>query len=150
MPDPSGLSLRRQRPPSNRARRRIITRFSVGLYLTFGDELPLTFMFRPSKGLLTRGHPKGIPPDEPLPSKVTTLVHCDVHSSKFKPAVEAYTVLSDRRRRERYDMGEDEDGRNNPGMPQMGGPPGGTNLADIFAQFQGGGGLFGGGRAFGF
>jgi curved DNA-binding protein CbpA len=102
-------------------------------------------MFRPSKGLLTRGHSKGIPSAESLPSKVTTPgPHCDVYSSKFKLVVEAYAVLSDRRRRERYDMGEDEDGQNNLGMARMDDP-----FRDIFAPFQNGG-PFGGGGAFGF
>ena len=67
---------------------------------------------------------------------------------KFKLVVEAHAVLSDPRRRERYDMGEDEDGQNDSGMGGMGSPFGAMNpadLADIFAQFQGGGGPFGGG-----
>ena len=68
---------------------------------------------------------------------------------KFKLVVEAHAVLSDSQRRERYDMGEDEDGQNGSGM---GAPFGGMNpadLADIFAQFQGGG-PFGGGGGFRF
>ncbi|KAG9313146.1 hypothetical protein JVU11DRAFT_6596 [Chiua virens] len=62
---------------------------------------------------------------------------------KFKLVAEAHAVLSDSQRRGRYDMGEDEDGQNESGMA---GPFGGMHpgdLADIFAQFQGGG--FGGG-----
>lgn len=48
-------------------------------------------------------------------------------------------------------MGEDEDGQNESGMGGTGGPFGGMNpadIAEIFAQFQGGGfggGPFGGG-----
>ncbi|KIJ65490.1 hypothetical protein HYDPIDRAFT_110587 [Hydnomerulius pinastri MD-312] len=62
---------------------------------------------------------------------------------KFKLVVEAHAVLSDPQRRERYDMGEDEDGQNDSGMGGFGGMNP-TDLADIFAQFQGGG-SFGGG-----
>ena len=59
---------------------------------------------------------------------------------KFKLVVEAHGVLSDPRRRERYDLGEDEDGMSDSGM-------GGMNqmdLAELFAQFHGGGGFSGG------
>ncbi|TBU30990.1 protein prenylyltransferase [Dichomitus squalens] len=72
---------------------------------------------------------------------------------KFKLIVEANTVLSDPQKRQRYDMGEDdEDG--------MGGMGPGVDLSDIFAQFHGagfggrsqfssfGGGGFGGGGGF--
>jgi DnaJ family protein C protein 7 len=55
-------------------------------------------------------------------------------------------VLSDPRRRERYDMGEDEDGLSE-GPGEFG--PGGINLSELFAQFHGGGagfGPFGGAR----
>jgi len=74
---------------------------------------------------------------------------------KFKLVVEAHAVLSDPRRRERYDLGEDEDGQNDSGTGPMGSPFGGMNpadLADIFAQFQGGGfgEPFGGGGGFRF
>jgi len=65
---------------------------------------------------------------------------------KFKLVVEAHAVLSDPQRRQRYDLGEDEDGLNDGGG--MGG--GGFNhmdLSEIFAQFQGGG--MGGGGGFG-
>lgn len=57
---------------------------------------------------------------------------------QFKLAAEAWGVLSDPQRRRRYDLGEDEDG-------QSAGMGGGMNgdLADLFAQFHGGG--FGGG-----
>ncbi|KAG2345809.1 TPR-like protein [Suillus weaverae] len=65
---------------------------------------------------------------------------------KFKLVVEAHAVLSDPQRRERYDMGEDEDGQTEGGM----GGAGAFNtadLAEIFSQFHGGfgGGPFGGG-----
>ncbi|KAF7356927.1 hypothetical protein MVEN_01028600 [Mycena venus] len=61
---------------------------------------------------------------------------------KFKLVVEANAVLSDPARRERYDMGEDEDGMSDgPGMGGMGG----MDLSELFAQFHGGGGGFGGG-----
>jgi DnaJ family protein C protein 7 len=59
--------------------------------------------------------------------------------------VEANAVLSDSQRRERYDLGEDEDGMNDGGMGGMGGF-GGMNpmdMEDIFAQL-GGGRRFGG------
>ncbi|KAH7918272.1 TPR-like protein [Leucogyrophana mollusca] len=63
---------------------------------------------------------------------------------KFKLASEAYAVLSDPQRRERYDMGEDEDGQSDgQGMGGFGMNP--ADIAEVFAQFQGGGGPFGGG-----
>lgn len=67
---------------------------------------------------------------------------------KFKLVVEANAVLSDARRRERYDMGEDEDGMNGGGSG-MGGMGGGFGMSpmdmeEIFAQFGGGGARFGG------
>ncbi|KAI0058879.1 protein prenylyltransferase [Artomyces pyxidatus] len=66
---------------------------------------------------------------------------------KFKLVVEAHAVLSDPRRRERYDLGEDEDGSMD--SSGMGGGMHGMNQADLanmFAQFGGGGGFaFGGG-----
>ncbi|KIM55987.1 hypothetical protein SCLCIDRAFT_270096 [Scleroderma citrinum Foug A] len=66
---------------------------------------------------------------------------------QFKLVVEAHAVLSDSQRRQRYDMGEDEDGQmdsaNAFGMN-------GADIADLFAQFQGGGGPFGGGGGGGF
>lgn len=49
-------------------------------------------------------------------------------------------MLSDPRRRERYDNGEDEDGATD-GMGGMGGMP--MDLSELFAQFHGSG--FGGG-----
>jgi DnaJ family protein C protein 7 len=57
---------------------------------------------------------------------------------KFKLVVEANAVLSDPQRRDRYDMGEDEDGMNDSsgGMGGMGG----MDLSELFAQFHGGGG----------
>ncbi|KZT00971.1 DnaJ-domain-containing protein [Laetiporus sulphureus 93-53] len=58
---------------------------------------------------------------------------------KFKLVVEAHSVLSDPHRRQRYDMGDDEDV-----MDSMGGMNGmhGMDLNDIFAQFGGGGFAF--------
>ncbi|KAL4065936.1 hypothetical protein V8B97DRAFT_1932859 [Scleroderma yunnanense] len=71
---------------------------------------------------------------------------------KFKLVVEAHNVLSDFQRRQRYDIGEDEDGQ----MDSSNGFGGmnGVDLADIFAHLQGGGpfghgGGFGGGGPFG-
>ncbi|KAJ7355631.1 protein prenylyltransferase [Mycena albidolilacea] len=68
---------------------------------------------------------------------------------KFKLVVEANAVLSDPARRERYDMGEDEDGMSDSsGMGGMGG----MDLSELFAQFHGGGGgggFGGGGGGFG-
>ncbi|KAJ7918823.1 protein prenylyltransferase [Mycena leptocephala] len=61
---------------------------------------------------------------------------------KFKLVVEANAVLSDPQRRERYDMGEDEDGMSD--SSGMGGMNG-MDLSELFAQFHGGGGSFGGG-----
>jgi len=61
---------------------------------------------------------------------------------KFKLVVEANTVLSDPRRRERYDLGEDEDGQGDgSGM----GPMGGMDLSELFAQFHSQQFAFGGG-----
>lgn len=67
--------------------------------------------------------------------------------------VEAHAVLSNPQRRERYDLGEDEDGMMNGGGGGgggFGGGFGGMNPADmeeILAQFAfGGGGGGGGGR----
>jgi len=56
---------------------------------------------------------------------------------KFKLVVEAHAVLSDPQRRQRYDLGEDEDGMNDGGG--MGGGFNHMDLSEIFAQFQGGG-----------
>ncbi|KAJ7460673.1 hypothetical protein FB451DRAFT_1096425 [Mycena latifolia] len=65
---------------------------------------------------------------------------------KFKLVVEANAVLSDPQRRERYDMGEDEDGMNDSsGMHGMSG----MDLSELFAQFHGGGGGGFGGHGFG-
>ena len=63
---------------------------------------------------------------------------------------EAHAVLSNPQRRERYDLGEDEDGMNGGGGGFGGGGFGGMNPADmedILAQFTfgGGGGRGGGG-----
>ena len=60
-------------------------------------------------------------------------------------------MLSDPRRRERYDLGEDEDGMNGGGSSGMGGGGMGgfggmspMDMEEIFAQFGGGGARFGG------
>ncbi|KAF9554548.1 protein prenylyltransferase [Agrocybe pediades] len=64
---------------------------------------------------------------------------------KFKLVVEANAVLSDPRRRERYDLGEDEDGMNEGGgMGGMGGMSP-EDMEHLFAAFGGGGSRFGGG-----
>ncbi|EIM80318.1 TPR-like protein [Stereum hirsutum FP-91666 SS1] len=70
---------------------------------------------------------------------------------KFKLVVEAHAVLSDPARRERYDLGEDEDGLNDGGG--MGGGMGGMSpqdMANLFAHFGAGGpaGFGGGGGGF--
>ncbi|KAF8196788.1 hypothetical protein K438DRAFT_1585463 [Mycena galopus ATCC 62051] len=65
---------------------------------------------------------------------------------KFKLVVEANAVLSDPQRRERYDMGEDEDGMSD--SSGMGGMNG-MDLSELFAQFHGGGGGGGFGGGFG-
>lgn len=60
-------------------------------------------------------------------------------------------MLSDPRRRERYDLGEDEDGTTD-SSPMRGHPGGGMNPADfasMFAQFGGSAGGGGGGFPFG-
>jgi len=79
---------------------------------------------------------------------------------KFKLVVEANAVLSDSRRRARYDMGEDEDGLNGGGTG--GNPFSGrmnpSDLEELFSAFGGGGrpqfafggGPPGGGRGHGF
>ena len=57
--------------------------------------------------------------------------------------VEAHAVLSNPQRRERYDLGEDEDGMNGGGGGGFGGGFPGMNPADmdeILAQFAFGGG----------
>jgi len=61
---------------------------------------------------------------------------------KFKLVVEANAVLSDPRRRERYDMGEDEDGMSGGHSGMSGAVP--VDLSQLFAQFHRGG--FGGGQ----
>ncbi|KAH9479103.1 DnaJ-like protein subfamily C member 7 [Psilocybe cubensis] len=71
---------------------------------------------------------------------------------KFKLVVEANAVLSDPKRRERYDMGEDEDGLNDGSSGFHGGGFGGMSpedLESIFASFGGGGGARFGGGGFG-
>ncbi|KAH9991103.1 hypothetical protein BJV77DRAFT_553430 [Russula vinacea] len=59
---------------------------------------------------------------------------------KFKLVVEAHAVLSDPHRRERYDLGEDEDGMNGSSHMHGGMPP---DLASMFAQFGSGPGVVG-------
>jgi len=54
---------------------------------------------------------------------------------KFKLVVEAHAVLSDPQRRERYDLGEDEDGMTDSSNMRGGVPP---DLASMFAQFSAG------------
>lgn len=76
---------------------------------------------------------------------------------KFKLVVEAHAVISDPRRRERYDLGEDEDGMTDSSHTRGGGGGGGgmnpADFASMFAQFGpgsgGGGGGGGGGFSFG-
>ena len=93
------------------------------------------------------------------PDKVRFCAHCFLFfyayalfkggdEEKFKLVVEAHTVLSDARRRERYDLGEDEDGLNDGGPGGFGGgsPFGGMapgDIEELFSHFGGGG--FGGG-----
>ncbi|EMD39434.1 hypothetical protein CERSUDRAFT_72582, partial [Gelatoporia subvermispora B] len=68
---------------------------------------------------------------------------------KFKLVVEAHSVLSDPARRQRYDLGEDEDGMSSSGMGGMNGMRP-MDLSELFAQFHGGGGGGGGGFGGGF
>ena len=61
---------------------------------------------------------------------------------------EAHAVLSNPQRRERYDLGEDEDGMNGGGGGGFGGGFGGmhpSDMEEILAQFGFGGGGGGGG-----
>jgi len=72
---------------------------------------------------------------------------------KFKLVVEAHAVLSDTRRRERYDLGEDEDGSMDSSMGGMDGMGGMSqmDMANLFSQFAAGGGGhpgFGGARGY--
>ncbi|KAH9973386.1 hypothetical protein BJV74DRAFT_968159 [Russula compacta] len=70
---------------------------------------------------------------------------------KFKLVVEAHAVLSDPKRRERYDLGEDEDGMTDSSNMRGGGVP--PDLASMFAQFgsgHGGGFSFSSGGPHGF
>lgn len=65
--------------------------------------------------------------------------------------VEAHAVLSDPHRRERYDLGEDEDGMNGSSSHMHGGMP--PDLANMFAQFgsgPGGGFSFSSGGSHGY
>ncbi|KAI0262305.1 hypothetical protein BC834DRAFT_1043479 [Gloeopeniophorella convolvens] len=68
---------------------------------------------------------------------------------KFKLVGEAHAVLSDARRRERYDLGEDEDGLSSSDGPHMRGGGMHPDFASMFAQFGGGAGGAGGGFQFG-
>ena len=51
----------------------------------------------------------------------------------FKDITEAYSVLSDKEKKRRYDLGQDVDG------PDMSGFGGGVNPFDLFSTFFGGG-----------
>ena len=62
--------------------------------------------------------------------------------------VEANAVLSDARRRERYDLGEDEDGLNEGGMGGFGAGMRPADLQDLFSSFSRGGPQFGFGGSF--
>ncbi|KAH8830201.1 hypothetical protein DL96DRAFT_1525532 [Flagelloscypha sp. PMI_526] len=63
---------------------------------------------------------------------------------QFKLVSEAYSILSDPVKRQRYDDGEDDDDHGPGGMPA------GMDLSELFAQFHGGGGFGGmGGGGFG-
>jgi DnaJ family protein C protein 7 len=67
---------------------------------------------------------------------------------KFKVVGEAHAVLSDARRRERYDLGEDEDGLDAGMSGGMGGMSH-VDLSELFAHIHGGGfASFGGGGGF--
>ncbi|TFK37408.1 hypothetical protein BDQ12DRAFT_705873 [Crucibulum laeve] len=69
---------------------------------------------------------------------------------KFKLVVEANAVLSDPQRRERYDLGEDEDGMTDSGMGGMGGMRGGGGGFGFGGSgFGGGGGRSRGGHSHG-
>ena len=64
----------------------------------------------------------------------------------FKDVGEAYAVLSDSQKKQRYDQGADIDELEGGGM---GGMPGGMDPNEIFRMFQGQGGFGGGGFSFG-
>lgn len=54
---------------------------------------------------------------------------------KFKLVVEAHSILSDPHKRQRYDMGDDDEEM---GFGGMGGGMNPMEFADIFSHFQGG------------
>jgi DnaJ family protein C protein 7 len=70
--------------------------------------------------------------------------------ARFKEIGEAYAILSDPQKKQRFDSGADLDGMG--GMGGFDGPGGfegaGVDINDVFAQMFGGGAGFGGGGGF--